>query len=191
MTNVPMSSEPLARAGLHHLRANSGSLLALGILLILLGTFAVGSAALATVVSVVLFGWLLFVGGCVQLLHAFMARNWHGWFVPLLGSILQIVVGLLIVFHPVAGELTLTLLLAVGLMVGGMFRIVAGVAMDLPHRGWVFLNGLITLILGVMIWRHWPLSGLWVIGLFIGIDLIFAGWTCVMLGLAARKPAAA
>src|SRR5262249_47991115 len=168
-----------------------GSLLALGILLILLGTFAVGSAALATAVSVMLFGWLLFVGGCVQLLHAFMARNWHGWFVPLLGSILQIVVGLLIVFHPVAGELTLTLLLAVGLMVGGMFRIVAGVAMDLPHRGWGFLNGLITLILGVMIWRHWPLSGLWVIGLVIGIDLIFAGWTGGMRGLAARKPAAA
>jgi len=53
----------------------------------------------------------------------------------------------------------------------------------------VFLNGLITLVLGVLIWRQWPVSGLWVIGMFIGIDLLFAGWTCVTLGLAVRKPA--
>jgi uncharacterized membrane protein HdeD (DUF308 family) len=178
------------RVGLEKLQESRGTLIALGVLMILIGILAIGSAAWATVVSVLFFGWLLFVGGCVQFINAFMSRHWHGWFVPLLGAILQIVVGLLIVRHPIAGELTLTLLLAAGFLVSGIFRIVAGIAMDLPHRGWVFLNGLITLVLGVLIWRQWPLSGLWVIGLFIGIDLLFGGWTCVTLGLAIRKPAA-
>jgi uncharacterized membrane protein HdeD (DUF308 family) len=62
----------------------------------------------------------------------------------------------------------------------------------LPHRGWVLLNGVVTLALGIMIWRRWPLSGLWVIGLFVGIEMLLYGWSLVMLAIAAKKmPASA
>ncbi len=187
MSELPMNMS-IGRIGLHKLQAIWGTLVALGILLILLGMVAIGSSVFATVVSVSLFGWLLFVGGCVQLIHAFMARHWHGWLVPLLGAILQIIVGMMIAYNPLKGAEVLTILLAAGFMISGLFRVVAGLSMDTPHRGWVFLNGLITLVLGVLIWRQWPVSGLWVIGMFIGIDLLFAGWTCLMLGLAVRRP---
>jgi uncharacterized membrane protein HdeD (DUF308 family) len=71
-------------------------------------------------------------------------------------------------------------------MLGGLFRILTAVAARFHHWVWVLLNGVISLVLGLMIWRQWPVSGLWVIGLFIGIDMIFYGWSLIMLALAVR-----
>jgi len=177
-----------ARIGLHELRRNWGWILAVGILLIIIGTAAIGRSWLATFSTMVMFGWLLIIGGVLQTLHAFASRAWSGFLVQLIGGLLALVVGFLVVAHPAAGALTLTLLIAAGFMVGGMFRIAAGIAMDLPHRGWVILNGLVTLALGILIWRQWPASGLWVIGLFIGIDFIFTGWSLVMLAMVVKNP---
>jgi len=78
-------------------------------------------------------------------------------------------------------------LLAVFFFVEGLFRIVAALAGRFRHRGWVLFNGIITLLLGVMIWRQWPLDGLYVIGLFIGINLIFSGVGYIMLGMSVRQ----
>jgi uncharacterized membrane protein HdeD (DUF308 family) len=93
----------------------------------------------------------------------------------------------MIVANPVATAETLTLLIALLLMFGGIFRIVAALAVQFPHWGWLVLHGAVNLLLGIAIWRQWPWSGLWVIGLFVGIDLIFNGWSLVMLALAAKK----
>lgn len=188
MSDTSLLPVSIARIGLHELRKSWGWILAIGILLIIIGTAAIGRSRLATFSTVVVFGWMLIIGGALQAIHAFATRAWGGFFVQLLGGLLALVVGFLVVAHPAAGALTVTLLIAAGFMIGGMFRIAAAIAMDLPHRGWVILNGLVTLALGVLIWRQWPVSGLWVIGLFIGIDFIFTGWSLVMLAMVVKNP---
>jgi uncharacterized membrane protein HdeD (DUF308 family) len=92
-----------------------------------------------------------------------------------------------LVQHPVAAAAGFTLVLAAGFMVGGLFRIVSALADRFHGWSWVLLNGVVTLILGVMIWRQWPESALWVIGLFVGIDMVFAGWSWIMMALAVRS----
>jgi uncharacterized membrane protein HdeD (DUF308 family) len=159
----------------------------LGVLLILVGTAALGSALIATLATVSVFGWLLVVGGAFQAGGSIWCRSWGGFFLHLLAGILYLVVGFLVVNHPGEAAIVYTLLIAVLLFVQGLFRILGAVAGQFHNWGWVFLSGCITLALGAMIWRQWPLSGLWVIGLFVGIEMLFSGWALLMLGLAARR----
>lgn len=107
-------------------------------------------------------------------------------FIDLLMGVLYGVVGFMVLANPAASAVSLTLLIAMFLIIGGIFRIVASVATHYPNRGWLALHGVIALILGAMIWQQWPASGLWVIGLFIGIELFFNGLTMLMLGMAAH-----
>ena len=72
-------------------------------------------------------------------------------------------------------------------LVGGLFRIIGSLMYQFPHWGWTLVGGIINLALGIMIWEQWPEASLWVIGLFIGIDLIFTGWTWVMLALSVKR----
>jgi uncharacterized membrane protein HdeD (DUF308 family) len=78
-------------------------------------------------------------------------------------------------------------MIALFLIIGGVFRMVVAFAVQFHNRPWLFLHGAIDVLLGILIWRQWPLSGLWVIGLFVGIDMIFNGWSLIMLGLAAKR----
>jgi uncharacterized membrane protein HdeD (DUF308 family) len=169
------------------LSRNWGWLLALGILMIILGVFAIGAPVVATIAVQVVLGWLLVIGGIAEAIHAFMAQNWRGFLFELLSGILYIVVGGLLLFNPLLGAAALTLLLAVFLVVEGIFKIIMALRVR-DHRGWGWLlaSGILSLILGAMIWAQWPYSGLWVIGLFVGIQLLFTGWSMVMLALAAR-----
>jgi uncharacterized membrane protein HdeD (DUF308 family) len=178
--------------GFDVVQRNWGWFLALGIVQIVLGMIALGEAFLMTIFSVVLLGWLLIFGGVASIVHAFMERQWGGFFIDLLVGVFYCVAGLMMVANPGEAAVTLTLVISMFLIVGGIFRIVESLVGDLPHKGWVFLNGAVTLILGILIWRQWPLSGLWVIGLFVGIEMLFYGWSLVMLATAARRlPAAA
>jgi uncharacterized membrane protein HdeD (DUF308 family) len=172
---------------LQEFRRNWGWFLALGIILMVFGTIALGSSVLVTMASVLFFGWLLLFMGIIEAVQAFWQRQWGGLLLHLLSGILTGVVGLIFVANPGAGALVLTLILAVFFMVAGLFRILAALTMRFPYWGWLLVSGLITLVLGLLIWRPWPLSGLWVIGLFIGIDMIFSGWSWVMAALAARR----
>ncbi len=104
-----------------------------------------------------------------------------------LNAVLSIVVGLMLIRHPLAGALVMALLLAAYFTVAGIFRIVAALSMRIRGWGWALADGIITLILGILVWAQWPVSGLWIIGLFIGIDLIVVGWSEVMLAVAARS----
>ena len=169
------------------LSRNWGWLLALGILMIILGVFAIGAPVVATIAFQVVLGWLLVIGGIAEAIHAFMAQNWRGFLFELLSAILYIVVGALLLFNPLLGAAALTLLLAVFLVVEGIFKIIMALRVR-DHRGWGWLlaSGIVSLILGAMIWAQWPASGLWVIGLLVGIQLLFTGWSLVMLALAAR-----
>jgi uncharacterized membrane protein HdeD (DUF308 family) len=169
------------------LQSKWGWFVALGIIQIVLGLVALGAPVFVTLATVVFFGWLLLIGGVLSVVHAFWQKQWSGFFIDLAIGILDAVVGFMLVAHPVASTEALTLLIAMFLFVGGIFRIVAALTGRFDNRFWVLLNGIVTLALGIMIWQQWPLSGLWVIGLFVGIELIFYGWSLVMVGLMARR----
>lgn len=177
---------PLAM-GLDSLRRNWGWYLVLGILEIILGAIAIAVSAITTLVSVLIFGWILIIGGVLSVIHAFCQRHWSGFFISLVVGLLYGVAGLMMVVNPAVAAVTLTLLIALLLIMAGIFRIAVGLTHHFNHRGWLLLNGVITLVLGVLIWRQWPLSGLWVIGLFVGIEMVFYGWSLVMLSLAAKN----
>lgn len=172
---------------LEHLRKQWGWLLFLGIVLILLGMTAVASSTTATVVSMIFLGYLLLFGGVVQIAYSFWVRQWSGFFLSFLAGILYTVTGFLLVAHPTAGALSLTLFLAAFYIVGGLFRIVGALMMRFEQWGWALFSGVIKFVLGMLIWLGWPETGFWVFGLFIGIDLIFFGWFWVLLALAARN----
>jgi uncharacterized membrane protein HdeD (DUF308 family) len=169
------------------LSKNWGWLLAFGILMIILGVIAIGTPAVATIAVQIMLGWLLIIGGIAEGIHAFMAQGWRGFLLELLSAILYLVVGVLLLVNPVAGALALTVVLAVFLIVEGIFKIIMALRVR-DHRGWGWLlaSGILSAILGVLIWAQWPASGLWVIGLLVGIQLLFTGWALVMLALAAR-----
>ncbi len=176
-----------AMVGVEGLRRNWGWALALGIALIVLGMIALGAAMFTTVLSVVMFGWLLIVGGSLELVHGFVRRAWSGFFLDLLTGLLYLVVGFLFVSNPIDAAVTLTLMMALALIFVGGMRIVVALSSNFQHWVWLLLNGIISLVLGVLIWRQWPESGFWVIGLFIGIDMIFYGWALVMLAIGVRS----
>lgn len=168
-------------------RKNWAWFLMVGALLVVLGVVAISYSVVATLASVILFGWLLIVAGAFQAAHGFWRRQWGGFFIDLFAGLLSLVVGIMVVGNPAESAVSLTLLVAMFLLVGGIFRVFIAVSTPFQHRGWVLLNGIITVVLGVLIWRQWPLDGLWVIGLFVGIDMLMNGWTMIMLGLAARS----
>jgi uncharacterized membrane protein HdeD (DUF308 family) len=166
---------------------------ALGILLLILGLIATGLSLLATLVSVVIIGWLLFVSGVLHIAHAFRVRDWGGFFLELLIGVLDLVVGGMLVIHPAAGALTLTLVVAAFFIIGGLYQIIQALFLRLPNWGWALISGLVSVLLGVLLWTEWPVSGLWFIGFCVGIGLIFRGLTWLIVALTARSlpPAAA
>ena len=174
-------------AGIEEVRKHSTWFLAVGIALVILGMVAIGYTVEMTIVSMMFLGWLLIIAGLFEVIHGFTRRPWSGFFVNLLGGVLYAVAGFVMVANPALAAVTLTLLIAIILIIAGVFRLFIALSTPLHHRGWLILNGAISIILGIMIWDAWPVSGLWVIGLFIGIDMIFDGWTEIMLALSARS----
>ncbi len=122
----------------------------------------------------------------MEVVSAFWARRWSGFFLHLLGGVLDCVIGLLVVSHPAAAAAALTLLLAAFLMVGGIYRIAMATALRFPNWGWAVLGGVITALLGLILMVDWPFSGLMFIGLCVGIELTFRGLWWVMFALSVR-----
>jgi uncharacterized membrane protein HdeD (DUF308 family) len=168
-------------------KSHAGVLLGLGLALIALGSLAIYSVVAATFASVIFFGWLLIIAGFIQFGHALYARKWNWFLLQILLSIFSIAAGGLILYNPTTGALSLTLLLSFLFIVQGAMRIVLALMKRYDHWVWVLISGILTLILGILILMQWPYSGLYIIGLFVGIDLIFNGWALVMLSFIARK----
>ncbi|HXB20945.1 MAG TPA: HdeD family acid-resistance protein [Candidatus Solibacter sp.] len=168
------------------LRHKWGWFLALGIAMLILGTVALLMMPIATVAAVMILGWVMVVSGVVEAIHAFRLRGWGGFFLHLIGGVLGVLIGLLIVTHPVAGAIAWTLLFASFFTVIGIFRMVAAVQLKFPHWGWAVFDGAITLLLGIVLSVEWPWSGLWFLGLSVAISLLLRGWSYVMISLAVR-----
>ncbi len=163
-----------------------GWFLALGIILIALGVLSLTFAPAATLASVLVLGWLMFVSGIIEGVYAFHARGWGGVLLHVLGAVLGILMGLLVVTHPVAGALAWTLLFASYFTVVGLFRTIAAIHLRYRSWGWAVFDGIVTLSLGLLLWAEWPVSAIWFLGFALGIALILRGWTMVMFALAAR-----
>lgn len=169
------------------LKQNSDWFLMLGIGLVILGTLALIFSFKSTIFSIIYLGALLTIMGFFEGIKALKISQWSSFFLHLFLSILFVITGIFIISNPLVNAITLTLLLAIFFVVSGILRIIFAFAKNVPHKNWLILNGIITLFLGLLIWAQWPVSGLWVIGAFVGIDAIFTGWTWIMLSLTAKK----
>ncbi len=141
-----------------------------------------------TVASVLLFGVLILIGGVAQLVQAFQDKGWKSVVWHVLIALLYIAAGVLVMRNPVGASLLLTVMLAGALVAVGVLRIIMAFQLR-GDSGWVWLliGGIVTLLLGFMIFAKWPVSGLWVIGLFVAVEMIVNGWSYIAIALAARR----
>jgi len=186
-TQSVVGSRSQGLTGPESLREIWGFVMGMGIALMLLGIAAIGSSFIATFATVLVFGILLLLGAIFEVVTAFWGRNWRGFFLHLLTGVLYLIAGIFLINNPVGAALGLTLLVAVCLLTGGAVRIVLSLLERFDGWGWIFLNGIVSVLLGAAIWRQWPLSGLWALGLFVGIEMLFSGLSWVMLALAVRS----
>lgn len=175
------------RENLAELQRNRGWILALGIALIVVGCLAVSYSFMATIATMFYLGYFLMFGGIVEVVGSFWARHWGGFFLGLLMGVLLFLAGLITVNHPGDVSLLLTWILALLFMAGGLVRILTAASVRFSNWGWVVLNGLVTFGLGFIIWRQWPISGLWVPGTLLGVEFIFSGWNYVALASWLRR----
>jgi len=157
--------------------------LAFGIGLLLLGIAAVGRSVTTTVVSMVFFGWLLAMASGIEIVQAVMVGKWAGFFLHLLAAIVYGVTGFIFIRRPLAGAEVMTLLMGALFMIGGLFELLGAPLVQLPAWGWHAFDGVISFVLGLLILAQWPASGLWVVGLFVGIRLISCGIAWIALAL--------
>ena len=162
-----------------------GWMIALGVALTILGVLAIGAAALTTALSMTVLGWMLIIGGVVQIVHAFSAPRWRGVVLSLLEGVVYGVVGALITARPLESAAVATLLLGGFLMISGLFRVlIVPTFLRTRNWGWVMASGIVSFLLGLAIWAQWPVSGAWVLGAFVGIEMIGWGISLTMLGVA-------
>lgn len=169
------------REDIVELQRSRGWILALGIILIVVGCLAVTYTVAATIATMVYLGYFLLIGGVFEITGAFFVRHWGGFFLGLLMGVLLILAGVITLNHEGGVAVLLTGIIAFFFMVGGLTRIITAFSMRFTNWGWVVLSGVVTFMLGLMIWRQWPISGMWVPGMLLGVDLIFSGWNYVAL----------
>lgn len=169
---------------LEEIKKNSGLTIAMGVIVLLMGLLAMGSPMIAGLSITLMVGSLLIIGGIGQL--AFAIKSGKGVFAIIIG-ILTVIIGAYMIMNPAAALASLTIFLAAYLIVSGIFEaLMAFQIKPVNGWGWMLFNGIISLLLGAMIWNQFPLSGAWAIGILLGVKLLFSGWTLIMFGLVAR-----
>lgn len=167
-----------------------GLFVGLGVVSLGLGFVAWADALALSLASTILFGLVLFVAGVVQLVHAFVVRDWNGRLMSILGGCLYILAGTMMMEEPATGSLIITIFIAACLVVSGIGRIIMAFRQRGLQGWWIILfGGLISLLVGLCLYITLPWSGLWLIGTFIAIELIAAGIGWVQFGLALRRAA--
>jgi len=162
--------------------------LAQGILLMVFGLLAVATPNIATLAVEIFVGWLFFIAGIFRAVSVWHARQMPGFGWPMLSGLLAVLLGLILIARPLAGVLTLTMVLIAFFILEGITAIVVAV----QHRehlrswGWVLFSGIVDLLLAYLIWAGWPNSTDWAIGLLVGINMAFLGLSLLMTALAAR-----
>jgi uncharacterized membrane protein HdeD (DUF308 family) len=171
-------------AGVEVLRAKWGWVVALGAVYLLAGLFALYSVATATVASVFVVGIMMIIAGVAEVINAFQLKSWGKFLLWVLLGVLYIVAGFVAFENPLLTAALLTLILGAALVASGIMRIILAFSIreGAPWIGVAF-SGVITLLLGLVVLAHWPVSSLYTLGLFLGIDLVFAGVGWIGMGL--------
>jgi uncharacterized membrane protein HdeD (DUF308 family) len=184
-TNTQLSPSPTL--ALQPLRAKWGWIVALGVVYVIVGLVALGSIVTATVASVLLVGVMMVLAGIVEVFNAFQIRTWGKFVLWLLLGALYIFAGIITFENPLLAAVLLTFLLGLALIASGAMRLVLAFSMkESTPWTWVAFSGAVTLLLGLVILARWPVSSVYILGLFLGIDLVIAGASWIGIGLDLR-----
>ena len=162
-----------------------------GVVMMVLGLLAIAVPEIASLAIAIFIGWLFFVGGILRTISVLQHRQMPGFAWSLLTAVLAVVLGLVLIARPIAGVLTLTIVLVVFFVIEG----ITAFMLAIEHRRhltswiWILFSGLVDLLLAFLIWDGWPSSAGWAIGLLVGINMVFVGLSLIMTALAARQMA--
>jgi uncharacterized membrane protein HdeD (DUF308 family) len=164
-----------------------GRLTALGVPLVIAGLVGLVYTGVATLTSMLLFGWLLLVGGVVGLLHAVQSRGGSFFWLGVIVAALNLAAGVVVITKPHAAATALTMFAALLFLTAGLFRLVGSVVVRGPQFGWTLLLGAFDLLLGVLVLISWPSSSQYVIGTFFSLALLFDGLGLIATGFGGRR----
>ncbi len=179
--------EAIVRHELHHVRSHWCWFLLLGCLFLACGMLALTFPFVAARAAISVLSIILLVAGVATIIGSFWTGKWGGFLVHVLVGMLYLAAGLVVSERPLVSIFMVTLYVAVSFMVMGVFRVIAALTVRFPQRGWTLLNGAVTFVVGLAIYRHLPIDAVWVVGLLVGLELIFSGWAWIMLSLEIRR----
>ncbi|MBX8783600.1 HdeD family acid-resistance protein [Ochrobactrum sp. GRS2] len=160
-----------------------GWFIVLGIVMLMLGGIAFGNLVFATVASVYYVGITILIAGIVEIIHAFSVQTWKSFFFWMISGALYAAAGVLTFLNPLLASSIFTIFIAAALLGSGVFRMwVAFQSRSVKGWGWMLAGGLITAVAGIVIAIGWPVNSLWILGMFLAIDLVFQGWAMIALG---------
>ena len=175
-------------SGLSALHGKWGWIVALGVVYVIAGFVALGSVMMATVASVLVVGAMMIVAGVAEVFGAFQMKSWGKFLIWALLGVLYVIAGFLTWDNPVFAAVLLTLFLGASLIASGAVRLFLAFSMKRESPWvWVALSGAITLLLGLLIVARWPVNSVYILGLFLGIDLIMAGTGWMSLGFSLKQ----
>jgi len=178
----------MAEALVGGIKRASGWSIALGVVMIVLGIVAMLAPWEFGILIALIIGWSAIFNGVAQIIYGVKTHSGGRSVLEIILGLIYIVAGVYLLLHPVPGLLVLTIFLASLLIVYGIFALVLAFRMK-PHRGWgwVLFDAIITILLGVLIWAHWPWNAEWVVGTLFGISILVSGVTRLMMSLAIRR----
>lgn len=185
-----MQATPNVASAAKEVKESALLLMVLGFGMAVLGVLAMAAPLITGVAVGIVVGVLIIAGGLAQAFYALKAKSWGSGTLGVLLGALAILCGILMLGHPLFGLAFLTLVLAVYFIVDGIFEIAFAFKLKpLTGWGWTLVSGVVSLFLGFLIWTQWPISGAWAVGLLVGINICFSGWSLIALGAAARRVA--
>ncbi len=171
------------------LKKTSGWSMVWGVLMFICGLVAIALPRVSSVEIVIILSWVLLIVGVWHLIFAFQAHGAGSIIWQILLAVLYGAAGIYMSLHPLLSVVSLTLVLAIFLTLEGVLEMILYFALrGVRHASWILVDGIVTLILGILIWKQWPSSSTWVIGTLVGISLIFSGISRFLLAMAARGP---
>ena len=154
-----------------------------------LGILALAATVITTLVSIIVLGVLLLAGGGMLIISAFSAHGWGAVLLRVVPAILALLAGSYLIVHSARGAIALTLVMAWYFIISGLFRLGEAVVERSEQWGWLVASGIVSIILGILLLAHWPITGLFAIGIFIGFDLLLFGISLIVASVTAKRSA--
>ena len=183
----PIPIATIIRHELHHVRGHWWWFFSLGVLLLVCGILSIVFPAVSSWAAISVLSIVLLVAGIATIIGSFWAGKWGGFLVQMLVGMIYVAASLVMQKDPLLTVAIITAYVAITFIVMGLFRILATLVIRFPQWGWSLLNGCVTLLLGVIILRDFREGDWWIIGLLVGIEMLFSGLSWIMLSLEIRR----